>query len=204
MSFFAPLELGSFDIIHVDYPWPWETWSPAGAKKSPSAHYETMSFEDISSTRPQNLLTKNGVAVFWMTWPLIARQSMIIENCFGLTIKTGGAWSKRTRSGKLRWGPGHIVRTVCEPFVVACRKGHKLRGRSEKNLIETMSDIELPGLARQHSRKPEELFQMLERLTPGWRRADLFARSSRDGWETFGNQRSEFDRVGNGIRRQAT
>lgn len=192
MNFFAPLEPESFDLIQVDYPWPWETWSPAGGKKSPSAHYDCMQLDEIASTRPQDLLTSRGVAVFWCTWPLIAKQTAIIENCFGLDIKTGGAWSKRTRSGKLRWGPGHILRSVCEPFVVACRKGHKLRGRSEKNLIETLTDMELSGVAREHSRKPIEMIELLERMTPGWRKADLFTRQRRQGWTAWGKEKNKF------------
>jgi N6-adenosine-specific RNA methylase IME4 len=201
VNFFAPLPLESFDIVHADFPWDWTTYSAKGRKKS--LQYDCMTWDEIVQSNPQDLLTDRGVAIFWMTWPLIAKQSMIIENCFGLEIKTGGAWAKRTRSGKLRWGTGYIMRSVCEPFVVACRKGHKFRGRAEKNLIETLSELEFPGLAREHSRKPEEMYQMVERMTPGWRRADLFARQSRRGWSTFGRERTKFNRTGNGIRRVA-
>lgn len=201
MNFFAPLPLESFDLLQIDFPWQWETRTERGRKKSPQ--YDCMTFEEVVESHPEYLLKPRGVAVFWCTWPLIAKQSMIIENCFGLEIKTGGCWSKRTKSGKLRWGTGHILRSVCEPFVVACRKGHRLRGRAEKNLIETLSELEVPGLAREHSRKPEEMYQMLERLTPGWRRADLFARQKRSGWESFGRERTKFNRYRNGIPRLA-
>lgn len=190
--FFAPLKPKSFDLVHIDFPWPWETWSDNGREKSPQ--YDCMSFEEITRCEADELLAPGGVMVAWMTWPLIAKQSMVIENAFGLDIKTGGAWSKRTRNGKLRWGPGHIIRTVCEPFVIACRKGHKLRGPSAKNLIETLHDIEIPGLARENSRKPEEMFRLLESLTPGWRRADIFSRQSREGWSTWGREKTKFDK----------
>lgn len=191
-SFFAPLALGAFDLAMFDYPWPWDTWADSGRKKTPQ--YDTMTIVEIEGSRPQDLLTAKGVCFFWVTWPMIAVQSRIIQDVFGLEIKTGGAWSKRTTSGKLRWGPGHIVRTVCEPYLIAARKGHGFRGRDMKNLIETFGEAELPGLARENSRKPDEFYEELERLTPGWRRADVFARQSRDGWTTWGREKTKFDR----------
>lgn len=190
--FFEPLKPRSFDLVHIDFPWPWETWSDAGKKKSPQ--YDCMTFDQIASCQADELLAPGGVMVAWTTWPLIGKQHLILENSFGLDVKTGGVWSKRTRYGKVRWGTGHILRSVCEPFLIACRKGHKLRGPAEKNLIETMDDIELHGVARENSRKPEEMFALLERLTPGWRRADIFSRQSRDGWSTWGNEKTKFDK----------
>lgn len=192
MSFFAPLKPRSLDLVHIDFPWPWETYSKAGRKKSPQ--YDCMALDEIAETHPEDLLDKNGVMVAWCTWPLLAKQSMIIENSFGLEIKTGGAWSKRTINGKLRWGTGHVIRSVCEPFLICVKRGHKLRGRSVHNLIETFEkNQELPGIARENSRKPEEMFKLLESLTPGWRRADIFSRQSRPGWVTWGREKTKFD-----------
>lgn len=190
--FFEPLTPGSFDLVHIDFPWPWETWSASGRKKSPQ--YDCLSLEQIAKTQADELLAPGGVMVAWCTWPLIGPQHLILENAFGLDVKTGGSWSKRTRSGKLRWGPGHIIRSVNEPFLIACRKGHKLRGRDRHNLIETLDHLELPGLARQNSRKPDEMFKLLEHLTPGWRRADIFGRQSRPGWTVWGREKTKFDK----------
>lgn len=201
--FFEPLPRRSFDFVSIDYPWPFETWSPAGGKKGPQ--YAIMSLDEIARTAADELLAPGGVLGMWATWPLIGKQHLICENSFGLDVKTGAAWSKRTRSGKLRVGPGKIFRTVCEPVLIACRKDHKLKGPSARNLIETISELEFPGVAREHSRKPEEWYQLIESLTPGWRRADVFARESRDGWTTWGREKNKFDKKevmgGNGVRR---
>lgn len=190
--FFDPLEPGSFDLVQVDFPWPWETWSRKGRHKSPQ--YDCMSLDEIAATCADRLLAPGGVMVMWGTWPLIGPQHLICENAFGLKVKTGGAWSKRTRTGKLRVGTGLIFRTVCEPFLVACRPGHKLRARgAAHNLIETLDQLEVPGIARESGRKPEEMHHLLESLTPGWRRADVFSRMSRRGWTTWGRERHKFD-----------
>lgn len=190
-SFFRPLPLHAFDFVMIDYPWPWETYSDKGRAKSPQ--YDCMELAEIETTRPQDLLKPTGCALFWCTWPLVAKQSRIIEDVFGLEIKSGGAWSKRGVNGRLRWGPGHIIRSVCEPYLIVGRKGHKLRGRSWKNLLETFGDQEVPGLARENSRKPDEFYDKIEELTPGWRRADIFSRQSRKGWSTWGREKTKFD-----------
>lgn len=188
--FFHGLQCHSFDVVAVDYPWPWETYSDAGRKKFPQ--YDTMSLDKIAETRADELLAPGGVMIAWCTWPLIGKQHLIFENAFGLEVKTGGAWSKRTIGGKLRWGPGHIIRSVCEPFLIACKRGHKLRGRNVNNLIETFDRAELEGVAREHSRKPEEFFDLVEKMTPGWRRADIFSRQRRSGWTCWGNEVEKF------------
>lgn len=190
--FFDPLDAGSFDLVHIDFPWPWETWAPTGRKKSPQ--YDCMTLDEIAACRADELLAPGGVMFAWGTFPLLGKQHLILENAFGLDVKTGGCWSKRTGTGKLRWGPGHIIRSVCEPFLIACRKGHKMRGRDVHNLIETLDRKELEGLARENSRKPDEVYNLLKKLTPGWRRADIFARQSRDGFTTWGREKTKFDR----------
>lgn len=196
MSFeFSPLEPGSFDFVMIDVSWEWETWSPKGAKKSPIVHYKPMPWSQVERLPVRQLLAPGGVVWIWGTWPLFGRQHLIAENCWGLKVQTGGAWSKRTKSGKLRWGPGHIIRSVCEPFMIATMPGHKLRGKAEKNLIECLDKLELHGVARRHSEKPEEAYELVERLTPGWRRADIYARWRRDGWTGFGDELGKFNKA---------
>jgi len=41
---------------------------------------------------------------------------------------------------------------------------------------------------REHSRKPDEQYEKIERLYPGARKIELFARHRRMGWDVFGNQ----------------
>lgn len=191
---FAPLKDGSYDFAMFDFPWKWRNWSPTVKnRRSPEAKYKTMTMEEVARAPVRELLAPGGVAWIWCTWPLIADQSMICQNAWGLEIKTGGAWSKRTATGKLRVGTGFILRSVCEPFLIATLPGHKLKAGSRTyNLIETLTDLELPGRARQHSRKPEESYHLIEKMTPGWRRADVFARERRPGWDPFGLEVDKF------------
>lgn len=185
------LPLFSYDFVMADPPWEWETYSDKGQAKSPEAQYDTMPFEDIEAMRLGDLLAPGGAMFLWCTWPCMERQMQVLR-AWGLKPATGGVWAKRTINGKLRWGPGYIIRTVCEPYLIATLPGHKVRGKSVANLIETLEDAALDGLARDHSRKPDEVYGMVEALTPGLRRADIFARQRRPGWDGWGNELGKF------------
>ena len=47
--------------------------------------------------------------------------------------------------------------------------------------------------ARQHSRKPEIAFTMLEQMFPNAIKMDAFSRQTRPGWDSYGNQVTYFD-----------
>jgi N6-adenosine-specific RNA methylase IME4 len=190
------LPLFSYDLVMIDPPWPWDIWSEKGEAKSPTAQYGTMSFDEIGALRVGDLLAPGGVVFLWCTWPLLVTgQQVETLRRWGLTPRTGGAWAKRTASGRLRWGTGYLIRSCCEPFVIATLADARFRGSSLPNLIETVEDAVLDGVAREHSRKPDEVYRLLEAVTPGRRRADVFARQRRPGWDGWGNELGKFDEV---------
>lgn len=191
---FGDLRPGRFDLVMIDVAWAWQTWSAAGAKKSPSAHYDTMTLDEAALLPVKALLRPGGVAWVWFTWPLVAQvPHQIVQQAWGLNVKTGGAWGKRTRNGLLRWGPGHIFRSVCEPFCLAVNGDHTgPRGPGVKNLIETVHSRQLDGLAREHSRKPDEAYHVCETLMPHAAKADVYARQPRKGWWGFGKELNKF------------
>lgn len=92
-------------------------------------------------------------------------------------------WSKiRKDGGPDRRGVGSYFRNVTELLLFGVR-GTNARtlapGRSQENLIATMK--------REHSRKPDEQYDLIERCSPG-PRLELFARGPRPGWAVRGNQ----------------
>jgi N6-adenosine-specific RNA methylase IME4 len=196
MFYFDPLPRYGLDFVSIDCPWKWVSRTSQGEKKSANAKYKTMSLAQIAALPVAELLAPEGVLGMWCTWPLIGQQHLIAENAWGLKVVTGGAWAKRTVTGKLRPGTGFIFRSVCEPFLICTLKGHKLRARGRAyNLIETFDQLGLDGIAREHSRKPQEWFDLIGGLTPGWRRADVFSRESRRGWLAWGDEIAKFDKA---------
>lgn len=188
------LPLFAYDVVVIDPPWPWAAYSDKGLEKSPEAQYATMSLDDIAKLRVGDLLAPAGVIVMWATWPLIERQAQIMRG-WGIPVVTGGVWAKRTINDKLRWGTGYVLRSVCEPFLVGRLEGAAIAKGKVPNLVETLEEAALDGLAREHSRKPEEFYQLVETLVPNGRRADIFSRQRRAGWDSFGNEADKFAQV---------
>lgn len=191
---FDPLPLFSHDVVVLDPPWHFDLRSAKGDAKSPQAQYATMSLAEVKLLPVGDLVAPGGVVILWTTWPLVAIGAHVdVIKAWGLKAVTGGGWAKRTESGKLRWGPGYVLRTVHEPYIIASLPDADWSGASFPNLVETLETLSLDGLAREHSRKPDEFYGLVERAWPNARRADLFARQSRAGWATWGFERSKFD-----------
>lgn len=200
---FQDLEMGVYDVADIDPPWPNENRSPKGEKKSSVAHYGKMSFEEIAALPVGDLLSPNSLVRVWTTWPLLLHGGDIKRHYAGhdagrsrpgeclrawrLRYITGGAWIKRTVTGKMAFGAGYIVRSTCEPFLLATNGSPKVA-----NNLRNCFD----GLRRRHSEKPEEGFDWIEKLCPrAQRRIELFSRRSRPGWDTWGYEAGKFDPV---------
>jgi N6-adenosine-specific RNA methylase IME4 len=199
---FGPLQPHSYDLIMIDPPWPVQMRSPKGEAKSSVSKYGSMTFEEIERLPIGKLASRNAVVWMWATWPLIfyggdprrhfrdhdAAVTPIgkLLKAWGSRYVTGGAWFKRTVTGKAAFGTGYRFRSACEPYFIGIW-GAPFTTRKERNVVE--------GLAREHSRKPEEAFALCERWMPGARRVELFSRQSRPGWDTWGYEAGKFDPV---------
>lgn len=101
---------------------------------------------------------------------------------WGFTYKTNIVWYKiRKDGGPDGRGLGFYFRNVTE-LVLFGVKG-RLRtldpGRGQTNIILSRK--------RQHSRKPDELYSIIESCSPG-PYLELFARFRRPGWTQWGDQ----------------
>lgn len=191
---FDPLRMFGYDVAMIDCPWPFDLYSNKGNAKSPAAQYDVMTLDEIAALPVGQLLRAGGVAWVWFTWPLLRAVPQMVEESWGLKVVTGGAWAKRTVNGKLRIGTGYVARSVCEPFAL-CAAGGSIRFENPiaRNMIETFADVGLDGLAREHSRKPDEAYAAIEAAAPHAFRADVFSRSNRPGWDCWGRETGKFD-----------
>lgn len=182
---FGSLLPSSFDIIMADPPWNFETYSPAGEGKSPQAHYKTMTHNEIKRLPVSELADADCLLWLWGTWPLLPVVLEVVA-AWGFEYKTGGAWAKRTKTGKTAFGTGYLMRSASEPFLVGTRGNPKV-SRSVRNLIDDE--------AREHSRKPEKAYGAAEALIPKARRVELFSRTDRYGWSCWGDEAGKFNGV---------
>lgn len=182
---FDPLPPASYGLIMVDPPWAHLGWSPKGVTaKSAGGQYDLMSMEDIARLPVSYLAADHCVLWLWATHAMIDQQ---IEVCrrWGFRFSTTGVWIKRTRHGKLAFGTGQRLRCASEPFIIGTI-GKPETARNVRTAFE--------GMVREHSRKPEEAYRQAELLVPlTMRRADVFSREERPGWDNWGNQSTKFN-----------
>lgn len=196
---FGDLQMFGYDFLMVDAATRFETYSQSGETKSPQAQYDTMTLAELAALPVGQLAGRDAIMFMWWTWPLLlgnphcpgfttAAQSPagFLAETWGFRYSTGGAWFKRTVSGKAAFGPGYRVRTSCEPWLLFVVGNPLAPGATRaRNAIE--------GLAREHSRKPDAAYEWAERYWPDARRVDLFSRQSRPGWDTWGREATKFD-----------
>lgn len=189
----TPLKYGA---ILADPPWRYDMRSEKGKAKSPEAHYATMPLEEIKALPVDRLAGPGCLLFLWSTWPHLP-QAMACMASWGFEFKTGGAWIKRSKSWKLTFGTGYVLRSASEPFLVGTIGRPQTASRSERNVIaapELLPDL-MESLRREHSRKPIEMRGMIERLLPRQHAVELFAREAWPGHDVWGNQTGRFGDV---------
>jgi N6-adenosine-specific RNA methylase IME4 len=179
---FAPLAARSYDVLVIDPPWHFNTWSPAGqTSKSASGQYRTMPLAEIMALPVLELLKPDAIVYLWATGAMLPH-ALATLRAWGIVYKTSFVWRKVTRNGKVRWGTGRWAQSGHELVLLG------VVGRPRCFLLPSIFD----GIAREHSRKPDEFYNIIAKKTPGLRRADVFARQNREGWHGWGNELGKF------------
>jgi N6-adenosine-specific RNA methylase IME4 len=172
-----------YDVILADPPWHFNVWSEdTGSGRSASAHYQTMSIEDICALPVLDLAADNCALFLWCVWPSIKDYPWRVIEAWGFEYKTKAfTWVKARRNGfGFHFGMGYYTRANDEPCLLATR------GKMPVNSHDVSTIIYSPVQA--HSRKPDEQYVKIERLYPGRRYLELFARRQHPGWDVFGDE----------------
>lgn len=195
---FEGLARGHFKAILADPPWNFVTWSAArctgklggGARQAP---YRAMVQDEICELPVAELAADECVLFMWMCWPQL-KQAIAVLDAWGFEYKTCGfSWIKANASQvemfrddiEPRMNLGYWTRANSEACLLATR------GKPKRQDAGVRQAIIEP--ARQHSRKPDCVHERIERLVAG-PYLELFARQSRPGWTTWGNESTKFDK----------
>ena len=163
---------------------PWRFMNRTG-KVAPEhqrlSRYATMTRDEIAALPVGYTAYEQAHCYLWVPNALIADGLHVLAR-WGFTYKTMIVWHKvRKDGGSDGRGVGFYFRNVTEVVLFGVRG--KLRtldpGRTQVNLIATRK--------REHSRKPDELYSVIEACSPG-PYLELFARHRRLGWDSFGDQ----------------
>lgn len=173
---------GQFGTILADPPW---RFSNRTGKMAPEhkrlARYATMTTEDIMGMPIGQLALPESHLYLWVPNALI-REGLDVMESWGFTYKTNLVWYKiRKDGGPDGRGVGFYFRNVTELILFGVRGNLRTLqpGRSQVNLIATRK--------REHSRKPDELYDVIEACSPG-PYLELFARFGRENWTQWGDE----------------
>jgi N6-adenosine-specific RNA methylase IME4 len=171
-----------YETLLADPPWRFENRT---GKMAPEhrrlARYDTMTLDDIA-TMPVSHTVDNGAHLYlWVPNALIA-EGLHVMRAWGFTYKTNLVWYKtRKDGGPDGRGVGFYFRNVTELVLFGVRGSRRTLapGRRQVNLFTERK--------REHSRKPEQLYDIIEACSPG-PYLELFARHLRAGWHQWGDE----------------
>lgn len=166
-----------YNIIYADPPWRyWES-----GNKNQSEHYKTMTIDDICSLPVKDIVAENSVLFLWVTYPILAEAFRVIE-AWGFKYSTAAfVWVKKNKAADSPFfGCGAWTRANSELCLLATRG-------SVQRLDATISQI-VESPIEEHSKKPDIVRELIERLVGKLPRVELFCRNPADGWDVWGNE----------------
>jgi len=167
---------------------PWQFVNRTG-KVAPEhrrlSRYGTMDIDAISSLPVASIAAPTAHLYLWVPNALLP-EGLRVMSAWGFQYKSNIVWRKiRKDGGSDGRGVGFYFRNVTEVVLFGVR-GKNARtlqpGRTQVNYLETRK--------REHSRKPDEIYPIIEACSPG-PRIELFARGVRPGWTVWGNEAEE-------------
>jgi N6-adenosine-specific RNA methylase IME4 len=182
----------TYSCIVNDPPWHYQL------RKNDPTHrgkitYPSMSFDEIRDLPIAQIADPKGCVQFlWTTNNHMADACKLLE-IWGFTIKTILTWEKVTKAGNTRIGNGHWLRSSTEHCLIATRG--KVAAFSSHSAIARKTPNLLKAERREHSRKPDEFYRLVEEVCIG-SKLEMFARQRRQGWDCWGNDVDKFEMEG--------
>lgn len=175
-------------VILEDFEWHHETWGDGGEQKHPGNHYETardaLTPEEIVARSAERFgcADDNCVLFMWCTGPhlWIALQVMALR---GFNYKSHIVWDKQ------KMITGYWARYRHEILLIGTR------GKVVAPAMGTQPESIVTEKGREHSRKPEWQYELIERWYPNVPKLELNARHRRPGWISWGNGLPDDERV---------
>ncbi|MDR2957285.1 MAG: hypothetical protein LBU61_03765 [Coriobacteriales bacterium] len=179
----AYLDGKKFSTILADPPWQFQNRTGKVAPEHKRLNrYATMALDDIMNLPVAEVADERCHLYLWVPNALLP-EGLEVMKAWGFRYKANIVWEKIRKDGMPDGrGVGFYFRNVTELLLFGI-KGDNARtlapARSQVNLLRTQK--------REHSRKPDEIFHIIEQCSNG-PYLELFARGKREGWTLWGNE----------------
>lgn len=173
-----------YAIIYSDPPWQQKKSNARKCRPNQGKEldYQTMSVEDIKELHKKLLMNNTAEKhnVFMWTIDKFLPQTEQFMQELGYELHARLIWDKENGIA-----PAFTVRFSHEYLLWFYRKGKILLPSTETRGKYTTVIREKSTI---HSKKPEAAYEMIEKMFPQCQKIELFARNTRIGWDSFGNE----------------
>jgi N6-adenosine-specific RNA methylase IME4 len=166
-------------LLLADPPWNFHVWSPDKLTSHPANEYPVMSHDEICALPISGLAADDCVLFMWTTGPCL-EEAFAVLKAWGFEYKSQLVWDKEIP------GMGFWARGQHEPLLIATRGNPPLPPQ------EAVPASVIRERRREHSRKPEASYTIIECMYPDLPKLELFARQARPGWDVWGNETGKF------------
>lgn len=168
---------GRYSVILADPPWSYANTGLAGnVHTHGELPYPPMETSAICELPIAELATANAVLFLWVTNAMLV-DGLDVVRAWGFEYRTKAVWLKNRAAAA-----GFYVRSRTEDLWIC------VRGRGMTIAPSKLADNVLDGPVREHSRKPDSAYRLIERYYPRAKKLELFARRARRGWRAWGNE----------------
>lgn len=170
-----PAPEGPYDVIALDPPWAYDARAEDVTHRAANP-YPPMTIEQLCQLPVAQLAEPNATIWLWTTNAFM-REAYACLDAWGFAAKTILTWDK------VIMGTGDWLRGRTEHCILAVRGRPLVRLTNQTTLISEQR--------REHSRKPEAFYALVEQLCPGTR-LEMFSRTPRPGWVAWGAEPGRF------------
>lgn len=175
-----------FATIMADPPWQFVNRTGKMAPEHKRLNrYGTMTLSEIKALPVADAAAATAHLYLWVPNALLP-EGLEVMKAWGFNYKSNIIWHKiRKDGGSDGRGVGFYFRNVTEIILFG------VRGKNARTLDPGRTQVNYLGTRkREHSRKPDEQYPLIESCSPG-PYLEMFGRGVRKGWSTWGNQAEE-------------
>ena len=173
----------TYGLIYADPPWKQSKGGKKSVRENSSGKpldYPTCSLDKIKEhlRLATESTTENSILFLWTIDKYLFEAQQIAES-LGYKLHARMIWDKVTGI------PAAFTVRYGHEYLLYMYKG-KLTpvAKDERGKIHTV----FRERVTKHSKKPDIAYEIIERLYPDLKKLEMYARETRDGWDSFGNE----------------
>jgi len=168
---------GKFRVLYADPPWSYGNTQP-DYQTEQRDHYPVMSMDELCAMPVKDIAADDAVLFLWVTSPIL-EDSFALIKAWGFRYKASFVWDKEKHN------MGHY-NSVRHEFLLVCTRG------SCQPDVRKLYDSVVTETRTEHSRKPQQFYEMIETIYTQGKKIEFFARNQREGWTSYGYETDKF------------